>query len=170
MSELLSGQASSGGSAASGAKTDKFPMKPSAPAQSVFCSSQIIPGPSKQSPLSSDMHIPLSIKTHVKIGLEVGLEVTNIDLICRNIKSTVNEQHNTHVFLQTDTAFFATYSHHRVQRFLLANISHSNGIKLVWQTFTKKKKPTTIQSLLPCLTFASDFAMKTILKIDLKII
>lgn len=44
-------------------------------------------------------------------------------------------------------------------------------MKLMWQTSTKKKK-NTIQSLLPFLTFASDFAMKTetILKIELKIV
>lgn len=116
MSELLSGQVSSGGCAASGAKTDKSPVKPSAPALSVFCSSQTIPGPSKQSPLSSDVHILLAIKTHVKIGLEVGLKVTNIDLLCRNTKSMINEQHSTHVYLQTDPAFFASYSHHQVPK------------------------------------------------------
>lgn len=45
-------------------------------------------------------------------------------------------------------------------------------MKLMWQTSTKKKTKTTIQSLLPFLTFASDFAMKTetILKIELKIV
>lgn len=133
MSELLSGQVSSGGSAAKGAKTDKFPMKPSAPARSVFCSSQTTPGPycpSSQSPLSSDMHIPLVIKTHVNIGLEVGLKVTTINLVCRNIKSTNSEQHHTHLYLQTmDTAFFASYSHHGVTKITFTQYKEITSFK-----------------------------------------